>query len=302
MRKSTAALSALALSAFVLTGCSSAPTFDGVACDRDSSATLASSVQVSGDIGAPAASLEAQVRTGHMTYTDLIVGDGRAISSDAQSAIMTRVLLNGDTGAQIHAAVNLWSPESADAELPGVDKALECATAGSRVAVALPAKDLPEGMAAQVGIGDNGSLVAIYDIQYTLRPKAEGRDVFNDARGLPTVVRAPDGRPGIIIPDSAAPEKAVVQTLIEGDGETVADGTPLFLHTAVRWADRSVAGTTWDSGPIFDTSKLPEDALKAISEATVGSQLLVVVPGEGGDATAYVIDVLGIVPAELLQK
>lgn len=259
-------------------------------------------MQVSGDFGTPNVSLQSPVKSDHMSYTDLIVGDGPAIRSAEQSAIMTRMMINGKTGAQIHGAVSLWSPESAGAEFPGVEKALECATEGSRVAVSLPAKDLPEGVAAQVGLGENDSMVVVYDIQYTLLPKAEGRHVFNNARGLPTVVRAADGRPGIIIPSSAAPKKTVVQTLIDGEGAKVDDGHPLFHYTAVRWSDRTVAGSSWDTGATLDLSVLPEQVLKAVTGATVGSQLLVVVPGDAGDATAYVVDVLGIVPPELIEK
>jgi peptidylprolyl isomerase len=131
-----------------------------------------------------------------------------------------------------------------------------------------------------------------------MHSRAEGADVFNNARGVPTVVRAPDGRPGIIIPDSKAPTKTVTQTLIAGDGAKVGDEQPFFAYTAVGWNDRKVAESTWGKLPEADLSKLPKQVADAVKSATVGSQLLVVVPGEGdAQAVAYVVDILGSVPS-----
>lgn len=247
------------------------------------------------------------VRASEVKYADLIVGDGAAITSETQNAIMARVLLNGTTGELIQQPGNsVWSPQSATAELAGVDEALRCATEGSRIVVAIPAADLAEGLPEQIGLGADDSLVAVYDVRYTLLSKAEGRDVFNAARGLPSVVRAPDGRPGIIVPGTAAPKDAVTETLIEGEGEgegegdKVGDGAPMFNYTAVGWSDREVTGTSWDGQVMIDTQSLPAEVGEAISEATVGSQLMVVVPGDS-DATVYVVDVLGIIPEELTQ-
>ncbi|WP_309064196.1 hypothetical protein [Microbacterium sp.] len=302
MRKSTAALAALALSALALTGCSSAPSFDGASCERDSSAGLAKSVEVSGDLGEPKAQLSTPVRTEDTAYADVIVGEGRAITSSEQNAIVSYALFNGASGDALDAGTTLWNPASVAEQLPGVDDALKCATAGSRVVVSIPAKELAEGMAEQVGLGEKDSVIGVLDIRYAALPKAEGRDVFNDASGLPTVVRASDGRPGIIVPDGDAPSKPVVQTLIEGDGEKVGEGSPMFHYTAVNWSDRTVAASSWESGMVLDASALPKEVGERIAKSTVGSQFLAVVPGDGGDATAYVVDVLGVVPEELTRQ
>ena len=301
MRKTTAALSALALSALALTGCSAAPSFDGAACDRSSSSGLAAKVEVTGAFGTPQVSVELPVRASEVKYADLIVGEGEAITTRTQNAIMSRMLVNGDTGEPIHSGVSVWSPESAAGELPGVDEALKCATEGSRVVVAIPSADLPEGMAAQIGLSGDDSLLAVYDIRYTLLPHAEGDDVFNTTRGLPSVVRAPDGRPGIIVPESSAPEKPVSETLIAGDGDEVGDGAPMFHYTAVDWDGRTVTGSSWDGAVMLNTGSLPEEVTAAISEAAIGSQIMVVVPDDADGATVYVVDVLGVIPEELTQ-
>lgn len=302
MRKTTTAVTTLALAALALTGCTAAstPSFDGTACDRSSNATLERAVSVTGEIGTPKVTVNSPVGTAKVAYADLIIGDGEPITSATQNAILTRMLINGTTGEPIHSALSVWSPETASAELPGVEQALACATEGSRIVVSIPSADLPEGMAEQVDLGADDAMVAVYDVRYTLMAKAQGRDVFNDARNLPTVVRASDGRPGIIIPDGDAPTKTVTQTLIEGDGDVVGDGQAMYNYTAVAWSSRQVTGSSWDTAVSIDATSLPEEVQKAISEATIGSQLLVVIPAEG-DATAFVVDVLGVIPEELTQ-
>lgn len=255
-------------------------------------------VQVTGDLGAASVSLDAPVRTAKVAYADLIRGDGEPITSPEQFAILNRTLVSGATGDVIHAAISFWSPETASAEFAGIDEALACATVGSRVVVALPLSALPEGAAAQLGLRGNDSLLAIYDVRAAMLPHAEGSAVFSGARGLPTVVRAADGRPGIIVPDSAAPKKAVTQTLIKGSGEVVGDRAPVILSTSVDWKTQDVVDSSW-GGAVTGVDGLPEEAQDAVKKATVGSQLMLVVPDEAGDATVYVIDVLGIVPEEL---
>lgn len=303
MRKTTAALSALALSTIVLTGCSAAtPTFEGAACERDSSAMLESSVSVSGEFGSPRVDVETPVHLGKLAYADAITGEGREITDERQEAILARVLVNGTTGQTIDAQLKLWSPESAGAELPGVDEALKCATEGSRIIVAIPASDLPEGAAEQIGLDARGNILAVYDVHYTTLAKADGDAVFNDAPGLPSVVRAADGRPGVIIPDTAAPKKSVTETLLQGEHEKVGDGTALIRSTSVGWSSRSVGQTTWD-GTLTGTDGLPAEVAEAVSKARVGSQLMVVVPTQSGDdATVHVVDVLGVVPEELMGQ
>lgn len=301
VRKTTASFAALALSALALTGCTTAPDGDGSDCVRDSSSALESSLEATGDIGAPRVRVAAPIPTSEVIYQDLVVGDGARIREDEQFMVGTLTLLNGDTGAMVDTGAGVWSPSSLSTQFGGAGAALECATQGSRIAFAVPASELPDGMAAQIGLGRGSSLVGTIDVQEVLRPRADGGLVFSDKQGLPSVVRAPGGEPGIIIPDSAAPTKVVAQTLIEGGGPTVGDGRAMFHYTAVNWATRTATGTSWDGNVLLDRSTLPEEVMAEMAKATVGSQLLVVVPRDAGDAVVYVVDVLGIVPPELIQ-
>lgn len=301
MRKTTAAISALALFALALTGCSTAPG-SSAGCERSESALLSNAVKASGDIGAIKVGLTTPVRTSKVIYDDLIVGHGAAITEPEQNVVGTITLLDGATGQSLQHGAGVWSPKTMDAQFAGVGAALTCATEGSRVAFAVPAKDLPQGMAAQVGMGPDDSLVGTIDIQEVLLPKAAGSDVFNDAHGLPSVVRAPGGQPGVIIPEAPTPKKLAALTLIKGHGDKVGDGLAMFQYTSVDWNTRKEVGSSWASGVVFDRTTLPKEVMDEVSKATVGSQLMVVVPAKSGDATVYVVDVLGIVPPELVKK
>ena len=102
--------------------------------------------------------------------------------------------------------------------------------------------------------------------------------------GCRRVVRAPDGRPGIIVPDGEAPTEVIVQTIKKGDGPVVTGDEPVRVHyTGVLWDDRTVFDTTWDGDP----ASLTLDAVvpgfaQALEGQTVGSQVMVVVPPDAG--------------------
>ncbi len=226
------------------------------------------------------------VQTSGVEFADVIVGDGPVVTSSAQASVVDVTYYDGASGDKLQEGTALWDAAMLKQQAPGMEAVLTCVTEGSRVVASLPD-------------GAGGTVVAVVDVLYTALPKAEGHDVFNTANNLPSVVRAPDGRPGVIIPDGAAPTKTVVETLIEGEGDVVGDGVPLYQATAVGWNDRAVQNTTWDGVAPVGLDALPAEVATAVQKATVGSQLLVVVPADG-DATAFVVDVLGVIPPELL--
>src|SRR5690606_38010900 len=170
----------------------------------------------------------------------------------------------------------IWSPAKMDELLGAGGAALECATEGSRVAFAIPAAELPEGMADQAGLDAHGSLVGSLDIQAVLLPKAEGRDVFNDARGLPSVVREPDGQPGIIIPDTSAPKKVVTQTLIAGNGAKVGDSAVADLR------------------PVPGDERLRDDLLRCTGVGDDDAGLTVGLPDNARQSTCVIEDIAAL--------
>ena len=300
VRKTSVALSTLALAALALTGCSASA--DSASCDRTGSAHgIDASAIVKGEVGkAPQVTINAPTYAQQTSFTDLVTGDGDTINESSQLFLGTVQLYSGATGAQVASSgdgLGLLSADTIDQQFPGIGKGLVCATAGSRVLSAVPAKDLPEQV--QASLPEDDSIFAVTDIVDTTLPHAEGRALFHDAHGLPTVVRAANGRPGVIVPRTDAPTKLVSQTLIEGSGEEITEkDAPVYAYTAVSWDSREVTNSTWDAVPSINLQDVPEEVAAQITSATVGSQLMVVVPGEGdAGATVYVVDVLGALPA-----
>lgn len=304
MRKTSAALAALALTAVVLAGCSTAPSFEGATCERTGSANgIDKVISITGKPGSqPTIKIESPLDVSKTAYFDETNGDGEPLVSSQQAMFGAVSLFDGTTGKRVE-SVGYDQPggftiAGFQQQFPGFDKALACATGGSRVVAAVPAADIEAATRSAYGFSEDGTVVAVFDVTEVMLAKAEGDDVFNSERGLPSVVRAPDGRPGVIIPDGAVPTKAKVKTLIAGRGDKVGDQTPLLAYTSVAWDTRSQLSTTWDSAPTTDLSTFPKDVQKAIAGATVGSQLMVIVPGQGGgSATVFVIDVLGAIKA-----
>ncbi|WP_460795326.1 FKBP-type peptidyl-prolyl cis-trans isomerase [Microbacterium sp. GXF0217] len=307
MRKTSAALASLSLAVLALTGCTAAPTFDGATCDRAASTSgIDDAVTVTGDVGvAPDVELFAPLHVETTSYTDVVTGEGTALTSPQQLAVLDIALFDGTTGDQIVQTEfdgdlsRLSNIASWSQQIPGIGEVLECATPGTRMVAAIAPEDFGAEALSGFQLDDDTTVVAVIDVLDTYLAQATGSKQFNNARNLPTVVRAPDGRPGIIVPDDAAPTEQVEQVLIKGDGETVeADTIPWVNYTAVGWDTKTVSGTSWDANPVSNLAEIEPTVAEALVGQPIGSQLLVVVPAaEDGEATAYVVDILGASPA-----
>ncbi|WP_345802464.1 hypothetical protein AAIB33_05030 [Microbacterium sp. AZCO] len=307
MRKLPALLAVLGLTAVGLAGCALPAGYES--CSRPESTSSATDlVTVSGEAGQkPDVSVHTPFHVDKASFSDVVTGDGPALEAAAQPVVLDITIYSGTTGEQLVATQynddlsRVNSFERWQQAVPAFQKTLECATEGSRVVVAIPPGGVEAETAASIGLAEDDSAVAVVDLQKVYLPRAQGSLVYNDAMGMPTVVRAPDGRPGIIVPDAPAPDKLVAQTLIKGDGATVSGDQPIRVNTtSVSWDDRSVLDSTWDADAASTTlDTLVPGAAKALGEVTVGSQLLVVVPADkGSDATpgsarVLVIDILG---------
>ncbi len=261
---------------------------------------MSDSVTVEGDLGeTPEVTVFGSAKAEKTSFSDAVVGDGEALTSATQPMVLDLAFFGGDSGEKLYESefngdlsrvhtIDFWAQKS-----PGLEEVLQCATAGSRIVAVLTPEDFGETNVAAFGLAEGENVVAVVDVLDVLLPHAEGASQFNDARGLPTVVRAPDGTPGVIIPDSDAPKKQITQTLIQGDGAVVESESTIVTNImAVGWDDKTVTSSTWGAEPNVGP------AAKELVGATVGSQLLVVVPGaEGAGSTAIVVDILGIVPA-----
>lgn len=293
MRKTAAALITLGLAALALAGCSAGPSFAGQACSAKSvSSALTNSVTVKGDFGAkPTVTFATPTKVQHASVDELVTGTGPAITDKNQPFAIDVALYDATTGQSLGSTAFDGSAQVADintwnSQLKTIGDSVGCATAGSRLLVGFPA-----GTVAEHGA------VAVVDVQKVFLPHAEGSLQYNDALGLPTVVRAPDGRPGIIIPDAKKPAKQVTQTLIRGNGAKVKKTDVLRVQlTSVDWDTRKVLKSTWDSGSVAISAA-------GLEGQTIGSQVLLVIPpaeatqstGSDGNGTqAIVVDILGV--------
>ncbi len=169
----------------------------------------------------------------------------------------------------------------------------ECATGGSRVLAVLTQEDFGAQNVQAFGLDKGENIVAVIDVLDVMPAKASGALQFNDARGLPSVVRAPDGTPGIIIPDVPAPTEIVTQTAHQGRWPEGEEGDIVVSNImGVGWDDKTVTTSSWGKDASVSV------AAEQLVGATVGSQLLVVFPAaESAPATAIVVDILGAVTA-----
>ncbi|MFB7890957.1 FKBP-type peptidyl-prolyl cis-trans isomerase [Microbacterium sp. NPDC056044] len=315
MRKIPVALVVLGLVTVGLAGCSM-PGASASDCSRPevSNPDVMDLITVTGDVeNEPNVDMYTPVKAPELAYEDVVTGDGTAVTSADQALVLDVALFSGATGEKLAA-----TPYDGDlsrvgsltqfANFPGLETALHCATEGSRVAVALAPDDIAEGVAEQAGLDAGDSLIAVVDLRKVYLAAADGQNQFNSGFGLPSVVRAPDGRPGLIIPDGAAPADLTIQTLKKGDGEKVTGDQPVRVHyTGVVWGENEPFDSTWDGAPASLTldGVVPGFA-KALEGQTVGSQVLVVVPPDqgygdqaqggipAGSTLVFVIDILGL--------
>jgi FKBP-type peptidyl-prolyl cis-trans isomerase len=241
-------------------------------------------------------------------------GKGEPIQADQYvSGFLT--LLDGTTGEVLDQSD--YSSGAASSfvidKLPikGLSEGLECAKVGSRVGVVIPGKEAFTDANRPSGMSADDSIVVVVDFKDAFLARAQGTAQVAQA-GLPSVVLAPDGRPGITVPAADPPKKLQVATLIQGNGPKVkADDQVLVHYTGVIWKTGSVFDSSWEKGaPIPVTvskGKAIPGFLDAVKGQNVGSQVLAVLPPDqaygdqasgtipAGSTLVFVIDILGIV-------
>ena len=266
-------------------------------------------VEVGGDFGErPRVDFPTPVAPETTQCTEVIEGDGERLV-EGQQALVGLAVYNGATGEDIQ-VIGFDDEDPVPVllganTLPGLSKGLSCASEGSRVVVVVPPADaFGEEGNASLGIGAEDSLVVVFDVHEAFLARANGTpQVTRD--GFPAVVTAPDGRPGITVPDEEPFETTEVEVLKQGHGEEVESGDQVLVHyTGVGWEDGTVLDSTWQQGGPT-TIVVGEDAAAQGSPAfaesleglTVGSQVGIAVPADeaGSPAAFYVVDILGVV-------
>lgn len=317
MRLPLALLATATAAALTLTGCTSAPEPEATA---GASSDL---VEVRGDFGEePRVDFPTPVTPSETQCTVLIEGEGDPLVP-GQQALVGLAVYNGATGEEID--VTGFGDEEpvplllSEGGIAGIRKALSCANEGSRVVAVMPPSDaFGDQGNAQFGVGPEDSLVVVVDVHRAFLLKANGAPQLT-RDGFPAVVTAPNGRPGITVPDTEPFETTEVEVLKAGSGQVVEDGDQVVVHyTGVLWSDNEVFDTTWErngqpGGPTAFVVSEGEGAQvipgfsKALIGQKVGSQVGVIIPPQDGYGDAeqpgipagstlfFVIDILGVV-------
>lgn len=315
VRKISAVIPVIALTAVALVGCApAAGTANSFGCTPVStSGPIADAVSVSGEFGVdPQIEAPSAMNVTAQERDVLIAGDGPQIVSPSQVVSLSYSLVRTTDGASAPAQpVGPAVVANLAQAVPTLDEQLLCAREGDRILASLPASALDPAVAAQNGLGPNEGYLMAIDVTKVFPDRPQGTEVFNSAWGLPSVVRAPDGRSGVIVPDGEAPTTTTVETLVRGDGAAVtADDAAILNVLGVGWTGKTQFRSSIDSGTpsVSSAGDLPKAVTDALNGATVGSQLLVVIPAaeaasETADTSApkdtaliYVIDVLGTLP------
>ena len=194
-----------------------------------------------------------------------------------------------------------------------------CATEGSRLVATAPISEVftPQ-IVASAGYKPTDSVVLAYDLERRMPGRATGADQLLLPSGLPAIVLAPNGEPGLTLPKGEAPSELRIGALKVGSGPVVESGDTIIAHyTGVLWGSGRVFDSSWDAGLPRDLPAVSmEDSAEggvipgfaqAIIGQTVGSQVVAVIPPgfgypEGqspstipeGSTLIFVIDILGI--------
>lgn len=296
-----------------LTSCATAPFSEG--CEAAVTAGPASKlVTVAGDFGsAPTVTFPTPIVANSIQRSDVITGTGPRVST-GDLVLLQFTLLSGDT-AEGSAYSQAPGPIAlTDKTAPALTKGLECVSVGSRVVIVSSADALGLDPASFPE-----SVILVADVMDAYPSKAYGVPQIPQP-GMPAVVTAPDGTPGITVPRQDPPTTLTINVLQEANGVKVKTGDHVVVkYTALLWSSRDVFYSTWLDGnthliPMTQpegppaSSNLPTQGLiEGLVGQSVGSQILIVVPpgqGFGTDAITgvpsnstlvYVVDILGVV-------
>jgi peptidylprolyl isomerase len=320
VRKVPALIATAGLVLATLTACSSGSADAGCTAPV-SSGDASKLVSVTGDFGsAPTVDFPTPLKTTTTQRSEIIDGSGPGLV-EGQKVQVDLSVFNATTGEAIEESTydgtSMASFVLNDQTLTGLTDGLLCAQVGSRVAVVASAADTfgPTGGNEAMGVAADDSLVFVLDVVKSYLTRADGADQLPVA-GLPAVVLAEDGTPGITIPSAEPPTELKVGVLKKGDGETVTDGSTVTVHyTGVIWDTKEVFDSSWAAGApaafvAADGSTTEGGVIPGFANAligqTVGSQIVAVLPPDqaygdqatdtipAGSTLVFVVDILGV--------
>jgi hypothetical protein len=299
------ALVAATLVTGALAGCSGFP-FGGGCTPEIPTGDASSTVVATGDVGEqPSIEFPTPLIVDAAERSVLTLGEGAPIDEYSAVAIQATIF-DAATGGVIEATAYSGSASTflftAGESLGTFGDALVCATVGSRLALVTPSEMMSDDFDPSTDLS-GGAYVVVIDIVRSWLGKANGVNQL-PLDGMPTVVTAVDGTPGVTVSTQLPPTTVRASTIKAGAGATIADDdTSILGIRGWSWSSGgsvtlSTAGDTWATHrPARSTeATLPDAVTEQIVGAKVGSQILIVLPNDdgSGDAAIYVIDVLGI--------
>jgi hypothetical protein len=304
-----------ALSAVALVGCS--PASDS--CENPLGEGSASLVSVSGPFGQPPVVEFPTPFVGRDASTATVIpGSGDVIESG--SYVDFEATLSAGVDQTVIQATE-YGANGAPAQLIPIEAgtnalsdAFLCHRAGERFVLTGTIADI-FGDQGPIGVDPTDTMVVVFDVMGVYPHSASGLPQFAQD-GMPAVTTAPDGRPGIAVPNIAPPTELRISTLTKGDGEVVVEGQTVVVHyTGVIWGG-AVFDSTWDMNrpaSLIAQSFVDNAGIgvvpgfaKAVIGQTIGSRVLVAIPPSEGYPTGqeptsipanatmiFVIDILG---------
>ena len=162
--------------------------------------------------------------TDGIEVSTLSAGDGETLYP-GEYATFQITAFNSTTGAT--ALVGTYDPAQAFIANVGsgaseLGRIFECQTVGSRIAATVTAGDLYGFLSINEGLlpDPEETYVLVADIEGSALGKSYGA-LQSAQSGMPSVVTAPDGTPGITIPAEVAPSVYRSAVIRAGDGDTV---------------------------------------------------------------------------------
>ncbi|HET6562835.1 MAG TPA: FKBP-type peptidyl-prolyl cis-trans isomerase [Marmoricola sp.] len=307
VRRSLTALAALVLLSTAACGS------DGE--DASSSADALDGLQVSGEFGEKPEIKIDGLDVEKVQSAELIEGDGAEVTKDSYVDYRFSIVnINGDEVAsnyQENAPTELVVAEQPES----IIDAVVGTHIGSRVAIAIPVKDLVgEQGAPQAGLEPDDDMVLVFDMLEEVEPPLEGPegDEVDPPADAPKVLGGEDGVTGLDFSDAPAkaPKKLQVIPLIEGDGPEVKQGDNVTVdYYGAVWGAEEPFDESYSRTPAtfpLTPGGLIEGWVQGLEGVKVGSRVMLVIPPElgygaegsgekipGNSTLVFVIDVLG---------
>lgn len=282
-------------------------------CESFSGGDAIEQVKVDGDFGTePKVEFPSPLVGSGIETKVFIEGNGGALVG-AQRVALHFTGFNASTGEQFQGSEfgtdNYIIQDLIDGAKPDFCKALTGVTVGSRVGVLLDAPNAHDGAGVEsLGIGPDDAILFVFDVVDAYLPKANG-DAKGPEAGLPTVILAPSGQPGIQLPATDAPTEFKRSILIEGKGEEIAIGDNVIVHYSGWTWEGTQFDSSWDRGAPasfqVNSEGLIQGFVQALEGVKVGSQVVAVIPPDlgygdtaqgaipAGSTLVFVIDILG---------